>query len=282
MVEDRFDDKRRAKVSRMLLRDMHDITYDDWKQAALDTTLYWPLVNLPRLANELKALNGSDSALAAKAKPYLDHLLDWDCRSSIDSTQTTLCALWYEELYGRGYPVETLKAEFVDNPAARFQALVTAAGKLQAFYGDWKVKWGDISRMQRHANYADPAQIPFSDSLPSLPCAGAPGPLGVVFNTYYAPPTAKHKKQYRRRGRIVHRRVRIRRQGAGLDDLAVRPKLGSQVAALHGPGRAVLEATVQAGLVRMDRRAGPRQEQLSSGLRGAVRPPSTSSNHREG
>ena len=119
MVEDRFDDKRRAKVSRMLLRDMHDITFDDWKTAAFDTTLYWPLVNLPRLAEELKELDKTDSALAAKVKPYLDHLLDWDCRSSIDSTQTTLCALWYEELYGRGYPVETLKPEFVDNPAAR-------------------------------------------------------------------------------------------------------------------------------------------------------------------
>ncbi len=196
MIEDRFDDKRRAKVSRMLLRDMRDISYDDWKRAAWDTTLYWPLVNLPRMAIEHKALDKADSALAAKCKPYLDHLLDWDCRSAIDSTQTTLCAQWYEEMYGRGYPVETLKAEFVDNPAARFQALVTAAGKLQAFYGDWKVKWGDISRMQRHANYADPALIPFSDSAPSLPCAGAPGPLGVVFNTYYAPPTAKHKYQF--------------------------------------------------------------------------------------
>ena len=50
--------------------------------------------------------------------------------------------------------------------------------------------------MQRHANYADAAKIPFSDKLPSLPCAGAPGPLGVVFNTYYAPPDANHKKQY--------------------------------------------------------------------------------------
>ena len=196
MIEDRNDDKRRAKVSRMLLRNMRDITYDDWKQAAWDTTLYWPLVNLPRLALELKALKNTDSALAAKAQPFLDHLLDWNCRSSIDSTQTTLCASWYEELYGRGYPVETLKKEFVDNPALKFKALVTAAEKLQGFYGNWRVKWGDVSRMQRHANYADAAQIPFSDLLPSFPCAGAPGPLGVVFNTYYAPPTAERKKQY--------------------------------------------------------------------------------------
>jgi len=196
MIEDRFDDKRRAKVSRMLLRDMHDISFDQWKTAAWDTTLYWPLVQLPAFAVELKALEKNDATLAAKVKPLLDHLLDWDCKSSIDSTQTTLCYLWYEELYGRGYPVETLKPEFVDAPQKRFEALLTAAGKLKAFYGDWKVRWGDVSRMQRHANYADATKIPFSDQAPSLPCAGAPGPLGVVFNTYYLPPSPQRKKQY--------------------------------------------------------------------------------------
>ncbi len=196
MAEDRFDDKRRAKVSRMLLREMHDITFDDWKKAAFDTTLYWPLVNLPPFKRELEELEQTDPTLAARCKPFMDHLCDWDCRSAIDSTQTTLCYLWYEELYGRGYPVETLKQQFVDDPDKKFEALVTAAGKLKAFYGDWRVPWGDVSRIQRHANYSDFAKIPFSDDLPSLPCAGAPGPLGIVFNTYYAPPTAKHKKQY--------------------------------------------------------------------------------------
>jgi acyl-homoserine lactone acylase PvdQ len=180
----------------MLLRNMKDVTFDDWKAAAWDTTLYWPLVQLPQLAVELKELQQTDSALAAKAQPLVDHLRDWDCKSAVDSTQTTLCIAWYEELYGRGYPAETLKPQFVGNPAAKFEALVTAAGKLQAFYGDWKVKWGDVSRMQRHANYAEAALIPFSDEQESLPCAGAPGPLGVVFNTYYVPPNAKHKKQY--------------------------------------------------------------------------------------
>ncbi len=196
MVEEGMTDKRRSEVSRMLLRDMDDVTFDDWQQAAWDTTLYWPLVNLPKMARKLEALQESDSALAAKVQPYLDHLRNWNCKSSIDSTETTLCAAWYEELYGRGYPVETLKAEFVGNDAAQLQALVTAAAKLQAFYGDWKVKWGDVSRMQRFANYAEAATIPFSDQLPSLPCAGVPGPLGVVFNTYYVPPMNGRKKQY--------------------------------------------------------------------------------------
>jgi penicillin amidase len=30
--------------------------------------------------------------------------------------------------------------------------------------------------------------LTFSDSEPSLPCLGAPGPLGVVFTQYYSPP----------------------------------------------------------------------------------------------
>jgi acyl-homoserine lactone acylase PvdQ len=196
MVEDRYDDKRRAKVSRMLLREMHDITFDDWKKAAFDTTLYWPLTNLPVLARDLEELEKTNPSLAARCKPFMDHLCDWDCCSAIDSTQTTLCYMWYEEMYGRGYPVETLKPEFVADPDKRFEALATAAGKLQAFYGNWQVPWGDVSRIQRHANYADLAKIPFSDSKPSLPCAGVPGPLGVVFNTYYAPPSARHKNQY--------------------------------------------------------------------------------------
>lgn len=196
MVEEQMTDKRRSEVSRMLLRQMDGVTFDDWKAAAWDTTLYWPLVNLPKMARELEDLRANDSELAAKVQPYLDHLLNWNCKSSIDSTETTLCVLWYEQLYGRGYPVETLKPEMVGNGKAQLKALVQAAQILQAFYGDWKVKWGDVSRMQRHANYADAAIIPFSDKLPSLPCAGVPGPLGVVFNTYYIPPTPERKKQY--------------------------------------------------------------------------------------
>jgi len=196
MVEERYDDKRRAKVSRMLLRSMHDVTFEQWQQAAFDTTLYWPLSHLPRMADEIKALHNTDSALAAQAQPYLDHLLNWDCRSSLTSTQTTLCVAWYEDLYGRGYPNETLKPEYVNKPTMKFRSLIRAAERLKAFYGDWRIAWGDVSRMQRHANYADIKKIPFTDSKSSLPCAGVPGPLGVVFNTYYFPATLEHKKQY--------------------------------------------------------------------------------------
>ncbi|HEY1602998.1 MAG TPA: penicillin acylase family protein [Pirellulales bacterium] len=196
MVEEQNDDKRRSKVSRMLLRKLHDATFEDWQRLGFDTTLYWPLVEIPRYRRELEILKTNNAALAAKIEPLLAHLADWDCRSSTSSTQTTLCAAWYQEMYGTGYPAEVLKPEFQESQVKRFEALLAAAGKLKALFGDWKVPWGDISRMQRHPNFADPAVIPFDDKLTSLACPGAPGPLGVVFNTYYTPITAQRRKQY--------------------------------------------------------------------------------------
>ncbi|MCH7910715.1 MAG: penicillin acylase family protein, partial [Candidatus Hydrogenedentes bacterium] len=105
---------------------------------------------------------------------------------------------WYEQLYGRGYPVETLKPEFVDDIPARFKALETAANQLKSIYGDWKVPYGDVHRIQRHTPYADLYAIPFDDTLPSLPMAGVRGPLGVAFTLYHTPPTAdpNRKNQY--------------------------------------------------------------------------------------
>jgi len=50
--------------------------------------------------------------------------------------------------------------------------------------------------MQRHANVADPYAVPFQDSLPSIPCAGVPGPLGVAFTTYYLPAAGERRNRY--------------------------------------------------------------------------------------
>ena len=187
MVEDRHDDKRRAKMSRLLLRNAHDVTFEDWQNLSFDTTIYWALAELPRYRLELARLRETDAKLANRVEPYLAHFLDWDCKGTIDSTQATLCIAWYEELYGFGYPAETLKPQYVSNIAEQFNGLVTAAKKLQGTFGDWKVPYGQVNRLQRHADVADFYMIPFSDKLPSLPSAGMPGPPGVVFTMYFTP-----------------------------------------------------------------------------------------------
>lgn len=195
MVEDATDDKRRAKMSRWLLRRAKDVTFEKWQEMAFDTTLYWPMTELTRYQRRFQSLQQTHPELALEVRPYLEHLLDWDYRSTLKSTQTTLAVAWYEELYGRGYPVETLKDEFVANIPARFRALVGAARTLEERYGSWQVSYGDIHRLQRHAPYGSSRSVPFNDREPSLGVAGVRGPLGVAFTIYHTPPTGDPNRQ---------------------------------------------------------------------------------------
>lgn len=187
MAEDANDDKRRAKISRQLLRDMHKTTLADLKAAAFDTTLYWAQTELPRYERAYNDLKQSDPVLAKRVGPYIEHLLAWNYRVTQTSTQAPLCVEWYEEMYGGNYPGEIIKPEFRDNIALQFQALERAASKLQTTYGKWQVAYGDIYRIQRPPNVAELFEIPFDDDKPSLPCIGSHGPMGVVFTCYYTP-----------------------------------------------------------------------------------------------
>jgi acyl-homoserine-lactone acylase len=188
MVEDADEDKRRAKISRQLLREMKSVSFEQVEKAIFDTTVYWAQEELPKYAAQLETLKTTDPKLAARVEPYLKHLLDWNYRVTFDSTQATLCEAWYEEMYGvTNYPGETLLSEFADNVREQFLALARAADKLQTRHGDWRVRWGELFRIQRRSNMVDLSEVSFDDRLPSLPSAGAPGPMGVVFTQYYLP-----------------------------------------------------------------------------------------------
>ncbi|MGD9720942.1 MAG: penicillin acylase family protein [Pirellulales bacterium] len=187
MCEDADDDKRRAKVSRQLLREMHDVTFEDVERAAFDTTIYWAQERLPEYRRRYEQLQTDDPQLAAQVGPYLEHLLAWDCKVTADSSAATLCEAWYEELYGMEYPAESLLPKFVADPKQEFRALVRVAENLKSRHGDWRVPWGDLFRIQRRPQMIDLMSVTFDDRLPSLPTLAAPGPLGVVFTQYYSP-----------------------------------------------------------------------------------------------
>jgi penicillin amidase len=187
MVEDADDDKRRAKMSRQMLREMHGVTFEEVQAAAYDTTLYWPQHELPKYAQKLSELEKTNPRLATLVKPLLNHLLDWDCRITADSTQAMLCTAWYAELFGDGYPGEVMKPHYAADVEAQFGALVAAAATLRLQHGDWKVRWGAVHRAQRSANAADLLEFPFDDSRPSLPSIGGHGPMGVILTQYYSP-----------------------------------------------------------------------------------------------
>ncbi len=187
MVEDKNDDKRRAKMSRQLLREMYDVTFEDLQVSAFDTTLYWAQTELPKYARAFAELKKTDPALAEKVAPYLEHLLAWDCRVSAESTAGALVRRLVRRDVRQQLSGRDAQAALVDNLPMQFKALVQAAAKLQGTFGTWKVAWGEVYRMQRHADVAELFDIPFDDKLDSLPCLGSHGPMGVVFTEYYTP-----------------------------------------------------------------------------------------------
>jgi penicillin amidase len=187
MCEDAGDDKRRAKMSRQLLGAMNEVEMQGVIAAAFDTTVYWAQTSLPHYQRRFEQLRRDNPQLATEVEPYLSHLADWDCRITRESTQATLCAAWYEELFGAGYPAETLLPQYVESPEKEFVALKVAATRLATTYGDWRVAWSDVYRSQRHPHCVDLLSLPFDDRSPSLPSLAGPGPMGVIFTQYYSP-----------------------------------------------------------------------------------------------
>ncbi|MBL8828986.1 MAG: penicillin acylase family protein [Planctomycetaceae bacterium] len=187
MVQDRDDDKRRAKMSRRLLGGMHKATFEQLEQAAFDTTVYWAIDELPRYAERFKKLQAEEPKLAERVKPYLDHLLAWDGRISAESTAATLCEAWYEELYGLDYPGEKMHEQYASDTNQQFRALSVAANELTQMHGDWRVPYGWVHRIQRHREVSELLWVPFTDHSPSLPSLGGHGPMGVIFTQYYTP-----------------------------------------------------------------------------------------------
>ena len=148
MFDDHNEDKRRSKMSRLLLREANDLSYDRFRELVFDTTVHWAVNELPRFAKDYKRLEKTDRARAEKVSDYLQHLLDWDCQVTLDSTPATLCEAWYVELYGSRYPGETLKDEYMADRLKRLDALAKAAKSVEVTL--WQVE----GSLERCASYS--------------------------------------------------------------------------------------------------------------------------------
>jgi penicillin amidase len=187
MIGDVESRTRRALRSLELLRAMDGVTFDEWQAAAFDTDVYWAHQELPRYARELEKLEIEQPELAARVRPYLDHLLKWDGKITFDSTAATLCHAWYEQLHGPGYPGQTMRKAYRDRPDKQLEALAHAAERLQAIHGKWRIPYGEVYRSQRQPYLADLVDARFDDAAKSLPSLGGHGPMGVILTQYYSP-----------------------------------------------------------------------------------------------
>ncbi len=181
----RENDNARAKISRRILAGKEKFTFDEWATAAFDTSIYEAATYIPQIVDEWEKLKQQDAARAEKLSGMIAELKAWNHVSTIDSKGMTLFALWFER-------AQRMLATRDKEPLLRIRALEQAKEGLEQGFGTWAVAWGEINRLQR--NHTSGTE-PFSDERQSIPVAGAPGPLGVVFN-FYASPQKGQKRRY--------------------------------------------------------------------------------------
>ena len=173
-------DNPRGEISRWLLSNKSTFTFDEWTKLAFDTQVRSADKRLGELTTVLKH---TLSRRGFPERPMLvevhDLLLDWDQRSTDDSVAMTIFSLWHERMLR--IPDE--------RPAS---ALGTVIDELNRDFGTWKVKWGEITRLQR---LDESKGEDFQDAKPSIAVSGVNGNDGAVF-TLYAAPARGQKRRY--------------------------------------------------------------------------------------
>ena len=190
MATERERDNPRAQISRRILHSDPQFDYDEWTRDGFSTKILEAELRIPDLVKDWETLTSKEPERAAKLKEAIELLKGWDCISSVDSVAMTIFAEGYDR-------VQRMVAKRDIQNLPRIRALESAISDLEKAQGTWKVAWGDVNRLQRvHGSQVDmQGRGAFSDDRPSLPIAGAPGPLGVVFN-FYTIPQQGQKRRY--------------------------------------------------------------------------------------
>jgi len=173
-------DTPRAKISRRILWNKDKFTFYDWAKAGFDTYVIQAETEIPVLAEAF------DKQHPTKLAEPVAELRNWDHVSTVKSVPMTLYLLWHEKQYGTAvFPPARPKQE-------PLQSLAEVVDTLEKSFGTWRVPFGDLNRLERRQSGGEE---PFSDSAPSLPIAGAPGDVGIVFN-FYARPERGQKERF--------------------------------------------------------------------------------------
>ncbi|MBM3954972.1 MAG: penicillin acylase family protein [Planctomycetes bacterium] len=190
MIGERDRDNGRARISRRILGATEPFDFDAWARAGFDTRVIEAEARVPELVAEYDAVKKTDAARAEKLGPAVEALRTWDCVSTVESVPMTLFVLTFDRVMQM-----VQKMDLLNSP--RLRALEATVADLEKDFGTWQVKWGEINRLQRiHGSEIDmEGRGAFSDDEPSLPVAGSPGPVGIVFN-FYTRPQAGQKRRY--------------------------------------------------------------------------------------
>lgn len=164
-------DNNRSRHSRLLLSGRKPIGFGQLLDMTFDTRVLEADTMLPMLVVEAASrdLRQEDFDRINEA---VIHLLKWDRQARADSRGMALYFQWRFVMTQKG----------VTDPV---RALFQAMDELTASFGSWKVRWGELNRLQRRHTGG---QEGFDDAAPSLAVSGGPGdPFGTIFNVYARP-----------------------------------------------------------------------------------------------
>ena len=174
-------DNPRGRIARQILSAKPTWTFEEWTKAAFDTRVITADELLPQFLTELKQqLAGSDDNL----RMAYDELSAWDHRATNDSIAMTVFSMWHDQLFAKRQEPQTAQL--------RVNALKSALEEIQKRFGTWRVKWGEMNRLQRRDESRNEE---FDDARPSLPVPGISSYDGGVF-TFYAAPSPGQKRFY--------------------------------------------------------------------------------------
>jgi acyl-homoserine-lactone acylase len=182
-------DTLRAQRSRQILSQTEKFTFESWAAASMDTHLLLAEMLVPDLARIAVSMQPEQNA-----QTFLEPLMElskWDFKSSIESTQTTVFMNYFEQLQranqqrnrsaetNQAGPARTLPEQLMSlEDSVKFEAFKKAVTELNDSFGTWKVKWGDVNRLQRI--HTSGSVEKFNDAKPSVPIAGANGQTGCI------------------------------------------------------------------------------------------------------
>ena len=173
-------DNARARISRRILWNKEKFSFDEWAKAGFDTYVIQAETEIPKLVEAF------DESHSAKLLEPVTELRNWDHISRTSSVPMTLYLLYRERQYGTAvFP----PAKPAEKP---LESLETVVDTLEKTFGTWRVPYGDINRLERRQSGGEE---PFSDDVASLPIAGGPGDIGIVFN-FYSRPERGQKRRY--------------------------------------------------------------------------------------
>ncbi|HEV8043013.1 MAG TPA: penicillin acylase family protein [Bryobacteraceae bacterium] len=173
-------DTARARISRRILWNKDKFSFDEWAKAGFDTYVINAETEIPKLVEAFEQEH------PAKLLDPITELRNWDHVSRVSSVPMTLFLLYHEKQYGTAvFPAAKPK----ETPLESLEKVVDT---LQKTFGTWRVPYGDINRLERRQSGGEE---PFSDAVNSLPIAGAPGDVGIVFN-FYSRPEKDQKHRY--------------------------------------------------------------------------------------